>query len=277
MSNRPSRPTIRKAFRAKDVEGLKRELTGTISDLQRQLGSQGQILPHNVNGNRPKGLRKNDRMMGRGARGNVTAVPDGKGGVATQEVPDSVTQYQDPQTGIVAPTVANFPVSGDFGWYYDSVGLKSYWAYNNGGVLTFPDVGTFSGTITAAQHGSLTNNAVARHSNATGSVDGFMSAADKTILDAATAIATNSTLVLRGAGGGITATGLNVTSGATTVASVVSFPDTGWSMAGGLALDKTLVAFTPNATYLASDLTQIMKYVDALFDLVLNTHKLGKA
>jgi hypothetical protein len=35
------------------------------------------------------------------------------------------------------------------------------------------------------------------------------------------------------------------------------------------------VAFTPGATYTPTDLTQIMKYVDALFDLVLNVHGLA--
>lgn len=210
--SRPARPTIRKDFRATTIEELKRELTDALSDVQRQLDAQGQILPHSVDGLQPKGLRKGDRLMGRGTRGNITGIADGRGGVASQEVPDSVTQYQDPQGGIVAPALVNYPKDGDFGWYRDTVGAVTYFTWNRSGTLysLSDSITTLSGSITAAQHGVLTNNATARHSNVTTTVDGFMSAADKVILNGATTSTTGSTLVLRGSGGAINATSYNV-------------------------------------------------------------------
>lgn len=55
------------------------------------------------------------------------------------------------------------------------------------------------GVINASQHGNQTNGSL--HAIATGSVAGFMSAADKTKLDAATASATANTLALRNGSG----------------------------------------------------------------------------
>jgi len=54
--------------------------------------------------------------------------------------------------------------------------------------------------LTPLQHGNLPGGAL--HSNASGVSSGFMSAADKTKLDAATSVNTATTLVLRDAGGG---------------------------------------------------------------------------
>lgn len=81
-----------------------------------------------------------------------------------------------------------------------------------------------SGTITDAQHGALTNNAVSSHSNATAGTAGFMSGADKTKLDAATASATASTLALRDASGN-----LNAVAYESSGTQVVSSRNTGWT------------------------------------------------
>lgn len=199
MSRIVPRLTVRKAFTGKTVDELREELTQAMADIQSQLDGQGRILPHSDGTSRPRGLRAHDRLMGRGKRGNITAIPDASGNVASQEVPDSVTQYQDPQTGSGAPVVANFPVQGDFGWYYDTVATKAYFAYNNGGVVTMPDVSTFSGTITDTQHGSRSGGTL--HANATGSVAGFMSAADKALINTATNLDTASALAQRDASG----------------------------------------------------------------------------
>lgn len=208
MSSTAPRITARKAFRGRTVEELKKELTNALADMQRQINALGRILPHNDDGTQPRGVRKGDRLMGRGKRGNVTGVPDEKGNVRTQEVPDSVTQFQDPQAAAGAPTTANFPTVGDFGWYRDTTGNKTYFVQNRAGALdnislsTFSgNIGDLSGSITAAQHGVLTNNAVARHSNATGAADGFMSLGDKTLINTATDAATNSALCQRDSAG----------------------------------------------------------------------------
>lgn len=266
------KPIIRKAFTGTTLEELRDELGRAFSDLQNQIGASGRILPHkNQDNNRPRGIRSHDRLMGRGTRGTILGVPDDTGAAVAQvEVPDSVTQYQDPQTGTGAPTTTQFPNSGDFGWYQDTGASTVYFVWNNAGTVTGPSLSILSGSITAAQHGILTNNAVARHSNVTATVDGFMVAADKVKLDAATTATTASTLVLRSGGGGINAVQYNVNG-----TLVVAAQDTGWSMAGGLILDKSMVAFTPGVTYTATDLTKIMKYVNAIFDLVINRHGLA--
>lgn len=199
MSRIAPRIVARKSFRGTTVEQLRKEMTDAFSDIQDQLNAQGRILPHSDGTNRPRGLREHDRLMGRGKRGNITVIPDGKGGAASQEVPDSVTQYQDPQTGSGAPVVANFPVIGDFGWYYDTVATKAYFAYNYNGAVTFPDVSTFSGTITDAQHGARSGGTL--HAAATGSVAGFMSAADKALINTATSLDTASALAQRDGSG----------------------------------------------------------------------------
>lgn len=255
---RPSRPTIRKDFVSKDIEGLKRELTDKLSDLQRQLDAQGQILPHSVDGSRPRGLRKGDRLMGRGKRGNITAIPDGAGGVASQEVPDSVTQYQDPQTGSGAPALANFPVIGDFGWYYDTSASKAYFAYNYNGAVTFPDVSTFSGTITDAQHGARSGGTL--HAAATGSVAGFMSAVDKALINTATNLDTASALAQRDGSGNcffniVLAENSLRTGNSGSDLKVVGTRDTGWtafSTPGNADKSSTLLSTGVSTAVLAA-------------------------
>lgn len=199
MSKIAPRIVARKSFRATTVENLRSEVTDAFSEIQDQLNAQGRILPHTDGTNRPRGLREHDRLMGRGKRGNITVIPDGKGGAASQEVPDSVTQYQDPQTGSGAPVLTNFPVIGDFGWYYDTAANKAYFAYNYNGAVTFPDVSTFSGTITDAQHGARSGGTL--HAVATGSVAGFLSAADKALINTATNLDTASALAQRDGSG----------------------------------------------------------------------------
>lgn len=195
------KPVIRKVFTATTVPELCQQLTETFADLQRQLDGQGRILPHEVNGKQPRGTRSHDRLMGRGKRGTVLAIPDAAGNVKSAEVPDSVTQYQDPQDGTGAPTTTAFPNVGDFGWYRDTTGNVTYFVQNRANAVEGVTLSTFSGSLSAAQHGVLTNNAVARHSNVTSTVDGFMAASDKVIFDAATHLDTVGTLAIRDGSG----------------------------------------------------------------------------
>lgn len=187
----PAKPVIRKQLKPSKEPADLSSVRASLSTLQDQLTAQPRILPHSEGGKRPKGVRQGDRLMGRGARGIVFGIPDTQGNVKQSEVPDTVTQYQDQQSGIVPPTVAdNFPNDGDFGWYRDTVSTLTYMALNSGGTLYTIKNGGFdftdiSGTITAAQHGDFT--AVAANDNlhalATTSRPGFLSAAVKSSLN----------------------------------------------------------------------------------------------
>lgn len=214
MSRSAPNLTARKAFKGTTVEALRKELTAAISDLQRQLNAQGRVLPHVRNGVQPRGMSNGDRLMGRGTRGNITGIPDGKGNVITQEVPDSVTQFQDPQTGAGAPTTANFPVIGDFGWYRDTTNNVTYFVQNRSGAIDNISLSTFtgsisdlSGTITDAQHGARAGGTL--HATATGSVAGFLSATDKSLINTATDAATGSALCQRDVNGDLTVRRMN--------------------------------------------------------------------
>lgn len=257
------RVTIRKAFRGDTIEALRKELSLAVADLQNQINAQGRILPHEDEGTRPRGLRKHDRLMGRGKRGTVTVVPDGKGGAASQEVPDSVTQFQDPQSNQGPPTTANFPTVGDFGWYRDTTGNKTYFVQNRAGNvegvtpsalgINFTDI---SGTITDAQHGNRAGGAL--HAAVTSSVNGFMLATDKVILDAATNSPTASTLVLRGSGGGINALAYNVSG-----TQVVQARGTGYLNISTTSLkDGSAITTTFNATNFAL----LVRFTATVFD-----------
>lgn len=141
------------------------------------------------------------------------------------------------QTGVVPPTLANFPADGNWGWFYDT-NLAQLWVPRNfNGALIYPNFVSISGTITDTQHGSRGGGTL--HPAATTSVAGFESAADKTNLDAntadlaaATSAATANQLVRRNGTAGanfggtlaaaaITASGaVNISGSATTIGSV---------------------------------------------------------
>lgn len=198
----PPRVIIRKDLRGcKTLDELADKVTAALSDLQRQSGAQPRILPHKENGKRPGGVRALDRLMGRETDGTVLGIPDDTGAVTQVTVPDKVEGLQADQEGIVPPALANFPDDGDFGWYRDTVGTITYFTWNRSGTLySLKDISVYdftdiTGTISAAQHGVLTNNATARHSNVTTSVDGFMIAADKVILNDITTTGTVASLL----------------------------------------------------------------------------------
>lgn len=108
-------------------------------------------------------------------------------------------------TSTSAPTTTELPDSGDWGWHYDSSAGKYYIARNESDVIVYPNFVSISGSITASQHGSQTSGTL--HAAATTSVAGFLSAADKTILDNATSANTASVIVKRDANKNIFASG----------------------------------------------------------------------
>lgn len=123
------------------------------------------------------------------------------------------------------PTTTNIPNNGEWGWHFDSAAAVYYIARNNSGIIITPGIAGFSGTISVTQHGNLSgagattmhsltqiNNLVftsfsgsisaaqhgsqtedSLHAAATTSVAGFLSATDKTTLNANTTLLTDIT------------------------------------------------------------------------------------
>lgn len=152
----------------------------------------------------PKGLTE----------GSTGTAPTGDGGITlttvgtanqqtTLNISAALTLYVALQTGTAAPTTAQFPQEGNFGWYVNTATSDVYWVINRGGSVVGPTIGTFSGNISDSQHGNRGRlvNAAAMHTGATTSEAGFMSSADKTKLDDATNNTVASTLALRTSGG----------------------------------------------------------------------------
>jgi len=123
-----------------------------------------------------------------------------------------------------------------------------------GTLHSFPVI---SGTITDAQHGSLSGGAT--HASA-GASAGFMSAGDKTKLDAATASATASTICLRDASGNINGTSIEVSG-----TKVVGARNTGWVTQTAVA-SKVDLGAAPTVGALASWASAV--------DSMLKTHGL---
>lgn len=192
---------------------------------QNNAGPQVQIYPKRGGGLQlPRGAKRGDQASRPTPRGIAVRVWADKGTHKETKIPDGleetqdevnalvpiVEQYKGIQTGTAAPTTAAFPNSGDWGWFINTTPTPDdvYFVINNGGSILIMSINPLGGSITAAQHGSLTDNSTAKHANATanpGGVAGFMSANDKTELDAATASATASTLVLRDSSADVTA------------------------------------------------------------------------
>ncbi len=171
----------------------------------------------------------------------------------------------------IAPTVAtDFPDDGNWGWYYDTATGYMYFPRNREGTLknitittldgqitgtqhgnvsatagtmhaftqitgtiTAAQHGTLStgtlhpftvisGTITDAQHGSLSGGTL--HANANGSTAGFLTSAHYNLLAGATGSATADTLCLRDASGNINGAAIEVSN-----TKVVGARSTGWT------------------------------------------------
>lgn len=134
-----------------------------------------------------------------------------------QEVIDNALHALSIRSGTLAvtdPSFAStyFPEAGDWGFYRNTSTNQTYILVNRSGTavetLTYSTLGVtlsftdISGTITAAQHGQFTPNSAtneALHAAVTSTRAGFMLAADKVKLDAATASPTISTIAMRDA------------------------------------------------------------------------------
>lgn len=134
------------------------------------------------------------------------------------------------QTGTGAPTTANFPSTGNYGFYEDTATSWVYFGINHAdtvalqnmqtlaGSLLYPQHGDLSstantsinhsfvqvsGTITAAQHGNFTASTAnsALHGLATTAFNGFLSSSGFSMLANATNIATGGELARRNTNG----------------------------------------------------------------------------
>lgn len=95
-----------------------------------------------------------------------------------------------------APTTDDLPEDGNFGWHLDTVTGFYYWALNDAGTVVLQNIATFTGTITAAQHGDLSAETSDMHSF--DSITGHISDAQHGTRGSA---ATHSAVVASGAAG----------------------------------------------------------------------------
>ncbi len=198
--------------------GLLDDLRATFTQINDQINSATQLRPRlNRNGVRPNRLRGGDSTTGRrvGTKDLYLGVADDTGKLNELPIRQSLTQYQDPDSASGAPAVANFPVSGDYGWYKDTATGFVYWSWNDSGTLRPINLQTLAGTLTDELHGALGRKiaaGTAHHSNASTSEPGFMSDTDKTKLNAATDAATASAIVRRDASAGASFAALTASS-----------------------------------------------------------------
>lgn len=174
----------------------------------------------------PRGQKEGDTTIRFTPSGAIeVSIYDAQGNPATSIIAADANSAVTFQTGIVPPTLVNFPNPGDNGEYYDTV-LQQLWIVRNfGGTLIFPNFVSFSGTISDAQHGDRSTTTTTMHKflqitgtitdtqhgnrgggtlhdPASGSAAGFMTIGQFNLLAGATASATASTLVLRNGTGG---------------------------------------------------------------------------
>ena len=171
-----------------DPKAMARQIRA-LSSVVAQFQTQNNVAPgyfSPVNGKLPVGVPPGS-MVARTLQGGSIAlsIADANGNgqevVIGGEAP-SASNYIPPQTHTGAPTTAQFPNNGSFGWYKNTSTGNWYFTLNFSGSMVFQDLATFTGTISAGQHGNLPGGAL--HAAASGSAAGFLSAADKGTYDA---------------------------------------------------------------------------------------------
>ncbi len=256
------------------------------SQVQSQLNAQPRTFPGATNGALPK-LANGDNSITISGEQLIIRQGAAKGTGFTFAISSAATGLLNYQTGTVAPTVAdNFPTEGQFGWYENTTGPTYYWTINHGGALKNISISTLdgwpiaftsiTGTITATQHTNFTaataNDLL--HAEATTAHPGFLSTTFFDLLDGATSVSSNSTLVKRSASAGASFGVLNLeTTGAgdgvlqvggtnitTSDNSIATSGNTGNTLVrrgsgGGAAFSGTLTAATLNTTTLAASST----------------------
>jgi len=218
-----------------------------LQDVQKAIN--GQPALRTVSGNKlPQTMKTGDFLPVLTASGISITIGGAKNTRRSINIPSDLSSslkgYKAPQTGIVPPSITdNFPASGDFGWYSDTLAGLNYFVINDSGTLrplslstlngTFADI---TGTISAAQHGNLTSGGPLHnfsvisgtitslqhgkrgltdgtdplHPYASHTSDGFMSKEHFDLLNTATTNPLSNTILLRDFEGGSSISFLNL-------------------------------------------------------------------
>lgn len=231
--------SFRKHLDGEETKTVARLVRRSLASAESTLSQQPSTMPSlNRDGTRPKGLTEGSVINRPLGNGGIEIGSVGKNGeTSTLQFDPGTALYIGQQTGTGAPTTAQFPINGNYGFYDD--GSTHYFVINTGGTVHGITISTLPGTITDAQHGSKTTGTL--HAAVTTTVNGFMLATDKVILDAATASpdGSTSTLLLCGTDGSLQArTAIRVHNGVT-FQTVVQQRQTGWTAPTGTASRAT--------------------------------------
>lgn len=237
-------------------EDAQRDLQKTTAQLQQQNNAGPQVLPYAKRGGGyavPRGGKSGDQAVRVTPTGIAVRSWAGKGNKEVilnsvlGEINESnignilnASQYKGVQTGTNPPTVTEFPNSGDFGWFIDTTpSNQNFFVVNNSGSIitispstmgiAFTDV---TGTITATQHGNFP--AIAANDNlhavATTARNGFLSAADKTLINTATDANTGSALCQRASNGDLSVQRIRCVAVNISTLDIVAGRVNGWSI-----------------------------------------------
>lgn len=201
------------------------------------------------------------------------------------KIPTSAQGLTSLTSSITAPSTADLPNSGDFGWHLNTATGAYYFAYNDVGGIVYPDFASVAGTLdfsrlegalTLDQHGDLSGDSVTKHKflQISGTItatqhaaqtvgtlhaaviaagaSGFMTGADKTKLDNYPADCTttfNDSNAVKRASGVVNATQYNVSN-----IRVVTSRQQGWAVASGTAARITFATY--NAPTISNPPTQ---------------------
>lgn len=275
------------------IAKMVRDLAYNLAAQLRKPSSQGII-----SGPNPIGQKEGDTTIRLLPNGSLeVSVYDSAGQPASGIIGGDSNTSVSFQTGTVPPAIANFPVDGSNGQYYDT-NLQQLWIVRNyQGTLIYPNFVSIAGTITAAQHGDLSaatftahkfsqisgsitaaqhgdfaaataNDAL--HSPASATHPGFMSIGQFNLLAGATSAATPSTLVGRSAAGAASFAGTSVfvnvnASGVYQVAGtrVVTTRQTGWTAITGTVSRATFATYTA-PTITGPSITEVQNIANAL-------------
>ena len=122
--------SIQKAFLTQSGEDIKSATGMAMNDLQSQLRQNSQVV--GISGQRrPRGLKEGDLTARLSSQGGLAlAVSDARGNVR-----EIVLNLLNDQTGSGAPTVVQFPLSGQWGFYEDTAGPTLYLVRNRNGTI----------------------------------------------------------------------------------------------------------------------------------------------
>lgn len=202
--------------RGKDTKQLGKNARRALDGLEQQINAQTRVYGV-LDDSIPTALKGGDVVIQQSGSTFQFSMADDSGSLFTIPLREGVSNGMALTQSTTAPNTTQLPSDGDSGFHLNTSTSDLYIAINIGGTVKRPTLSTFdgnlpfsriSGTFTDTIHGNLGGGSL--HSAATVSTAGFMSATDKTKLNASTASATASTLVERTAAGLVNAAGFQV-------------------------------------------------------------------